>query len=246
MENPTFDPTNDPTNDPINDPTVDYWPRRLPSNTYAFITRLLLLQWTVAAVAESANVCTKTVYRILANLFTYGQARPPSIRRRGCPRKITVAASQALEKQIRKTPWMYQDEMVEFLWEEHGINAHQSTVSRLLKRLKLSRKASRRVSSRQNEALRRAWRAEMVDLKADQLVCVDEASFNERSGWRQAVYAPIGNDGRHTLNARVGKTWSILPAYTIEGYLPCTGIKEGHYNTEEFYLWIGECLNQTR
>ena len=74
----------------------------------------------------------------------------------------------------------------------------------------------------------------MVDLRADQLVCVDEASFNERGGWRRAVYAPRGNDRRYSLDARVGKTWSILPTYTVDGYLPCTGIKEGHYNTEEF------------
>ena len=44
---------------PPSDPTIEYWPHRLPSNTYAFIPRLFLLQWNVAAVAESANVCTR-------------------------------------------------------------------------------------------------------------------------------------------------------------------------------------------
>ena len=29
---------------------------------------------------------------------------------------------------------------------------------------------------------------------------------------------------------RKGDTWSILPAYTVDGYLPCTGIKQGYYN----------------
>lgn len=222
--------------------TTTYWPRRLPGTTYAYITRLLLLQWRVAAVAEAANVCKSTVHRIMANLTTYGSARAPRQRPIGCPRKITVAASRALEEQIRKTPWIYQEEMTQFLWEEHGIKASQSTVSRLLKRLNLSTKASRRVSSRQNEPLRRAWRAQMVDLRADQLVCVDEASFNERSGWRRAVYEPIGNEGRYCRDDRVGKTWSILPAYTIDGYLPCTGIKEGHHSTEELLQWIGMLL----
>ena len=33
-------------------------------------------------------------------------------------------------------------------------------------------------------------------------------------------------------------TWSILPAYTVDGYLPCTGIKEGYYNRDAFYEWL--------
>lgn len=34
------------------------------------------------------------------------------------------------------------------------------------------------------------------------------------------------------------KLGAFLLAYTIGDYLPCTGIKEGHYNTEGFFLWI--------
>jgi hypothetical protein len=39
-----------------------------------------------------------------------------------------------------------------------------------------------------------------------------------------------------------GVTYSILPAYTIDGYLLCTGIKKGFYNNEEFYNWINKDL----
>lgn len=39
------------------------------------------------------------------------------------------------------------------------------------------------------------------------------------------------------------KLGAFLLAYTIGDYLPCTGIKEGHYNTEGFFLWIGETFN---
>lgn len=218
--------------------TSTYWPRRLPSTAYAYITRLLLLQWKVPAIADAAKTSSRTVQRILANLSTHGSARAPRTRKLGCPRKITVAASRALEEQIRKTPWMYQDEMTQFIWEEHGIKASQSTVSRLLKRLNLSRKSSRRASSQQIEPLRRTWRTQTANLRADQLVYVDEASFNERSGWRRAVNAPVGSSGRYSSDPGVGRTWSILPAYAIDGYLPCTGIREGQYNAEEFLQWV--------
>lgn len=219
--------------------TTSYWPRRLPTATYAYVTRLLLVQWTVTAVSEAAKVSSRTVQRILANLSTHDSARAPrGSRKLGCPRKITVAASKALEEQIRKTPWMYQEEMARFVWEEHGIQASQSTVSRLLKRLDLSRKSSRHVSPGETEPLRRPWRDQMATLRADQVVCVDEASFQERSGWRRAVYEPIGKDGRYSANAGEGKTWSILPAYTLDGYLSCTSIREGEYSTDEFLQWI--------
>lgn len=46
----------------------------------------------------------------------------------------------------------------------------------------------------------------MADLCADRLVCVDEASFNERSEWRRAVYAPVGHDGCYQHDVRIGKT----------------------------------------
>lgn len=78
----------------------------------------------------------------------------------------------------------------------------------------------------------------MVKLCADQLVCIDKASFNKRSGWRRAVYAPIGHDGCYQHDVRVGRTWNILSAYTIEGYLPGIGIKKRHYTAEDFYRWI--------
>ncbi|KAF2474086.1 uncharacterized protein BDR25DRAFT_199518, partial [Lindgomyces ingoldianus] len=38
------------------------------------------------------------------------------------------------------------------------------------------------------------------------------------------------------------KTWAILPAYTVNGYLPCTGIKEGYFNHKEFVDWIKQRL----
>ena len=54
------------------------------------------------------------------------------------------------------------------------------------------------------------------------------------------VYAPIGDPARYHANIERGQTYSILPAYTISGYLLCTGIKEGFYNTDEFVDWLTE------
>lgn len=33
-----------------------------------------------------------------------------------------------------------------------------------------------------------------------------------------------------------------MPAYTVGGYLPCTAVKEGYFNADEFITWIQDSL----
>ena len=119
-----------------------------------------------------------------------------------------------------------------------SIFVHRSTISRTLKRLRLSHKEGQRVGHRQNEELRLAWIAELLHVTAEQLVFIDETLFNESPGWRHRVYALIGQDGRYHADPRRGRSWSVLPAYTVDGYLPCTGFKEGWFNAESFLRWL--------
>jgi transposase len=73
---------------------------------------------------------------------------------------------------------------------------------------------------------------------AEDLVFLDESIFNEKTGWRHKAYALVGHEARYAQDIKRGATWSILPAYTVNGYLPCTGIKEGYFNREQFLDWI--------
>lgn len=41
---------------------------------------------------------------------------------------------------------------------------------------------------------------------------------------------------------RIGDTFSVLPAYTTDGYLPCTSIKQGYYNKEDLTKWLTDEL----
>ena len=82
----------------------------------------------------------------------------------------------------------------------------------------------------------------MQDVTAEQLVFIDESLFKAQTGWRCLAYAPIGQPARWEDNMRRGDTWSILPAYTTDGYLLCTGIKKGYYNGESFFEWVVEEL----
>src|SRR6202044_2459594 len=92
-------------------------------------------------------------------------------------------------------------------------------------------------SNRQRADLRQAFLVEMLNFAADRLVFIDESICNEKTGWRKRGRAPMGKPAVVRANIDRGKSWSILPAYTIDGYLPCTGIKEGYYNQEELLEW---------
>jgi transposase len=78
----------------------------------------------------------------------------------------------------------------------------------------------------------------MLDITAEQMVFLDESIFKQQTGWRLMAYGPIGQPARYSDDMRRGDTWSILPAYTTEGYLPCTGIRQGFFNGDAFFSWV--------
>jgi len=41
------------------------------------------------------------------------------------------------------------------------------------------------------------------------------------------MYAPIGENDRYNANSIRGRHWSVLSAYIVDEYLPCTAIREG-------------------
>src|SRR6267378_1433622 len=106
----------------------------------------------------------------------------------------------------------------------------------------MEQKEVRRISLTQSREARRRYREEISRFPADDLVFLDESIFNEKTGWRHMAYAPIGHEARYSASVRRGKTWSILAAMTLEGWLDCTGIKEGYYNRENLCSWLKESL----
>ena len=174
----------------------------LAASTRSKIIRLLLLQWRPDAIAKEVHCCTATVYFMQENLFIYGSAYRPQFRPKGAPRKVCKAAEDSLLHYLNEQPWVLQKELVWFLWEEWDIHINQSTVSRLLKRLRWSSHSASRIGDGQNNELRIQWAAECLHLRAEQMVFVDETLFNESTGWRHRAYAPIGQPARYHVSLR--------------------------------------------
>ena len=168
----------------------------------------------------------------------YGSPFRPQLRLKGGPRKVHRAAEESLMTYLEEQSWAMQKEMVWFLWEEWGLYVSIPTVSRILKRNRLSDKQAQRVGHRQNEELRLAWIASLLDVTAEQLIFIDEIMFNEAIRWRHTIYASTGEPERYHADPTRGRSWSVLPAYTVDGYLPCTAIREGWFSAEAILRWI--------
>lgn len=123
------------------------------------------------------------MFRIKRNLRLFYNTLRPDCKPPGRA-AVPLVAVEALEQYIERYPWVFQDEMSQFLWEECGIELDRFNVARLSKRRRFSRKKTRRVAKRQSLLLRALWQAETVDLRPSQRVFIDESAFNERTSLR--------------------------------------------------------------
>ena len=171
--------------------------RTIPSSIRSQLVRLMMVGWQPKAIARAMHCSERTVYEIKFNLLAYGSPFKPHYRPMGAPSKITAAAGDGLIEYITWQPWVNQREMGWHLWEEWGIHCHQSTISRLIKIRRWSRKKGQRIGNTQSAELRLGWKAQILYLTAEQLIFVDETLFNETTGWRHHTYAPTGHPARY-------------------------------------------------
>jgi transposase len=111
------------------------------------------------------------------------------------------------------------------------------TVHNTLKRLDLSRKIIKRHASQRDDELRSYWAAKQSSWRAVQLVYVDESGASERSAYRRYGWAPKGLECHVSEELKRHTRWSILPAYSIEGYL-ITRMFQGSFNKEMYESFI--------
>jgi len=109
--------------------------------------------------------------------------------------------------------------MVVFLWDEFGLSTSESTVSRVLKHLRISRKVLQRQAAERSKELREHWAVRLTEWTPNQLVFIDESAANERTADRKYGWAPIGQRAIESVELKRSERYSILPAYTIDGYI---------------------------
>lgn len=91
--------------------------------------------------------------------------------------------------------------------------------SSVFKRNNICCAAVRRDAAQISEISREAWRGTMAQYRQDQLICLDEYAANEKTGWTKYGWSRRGLNPATTSSLKREKRWSILPAYTVDGFL---------------------------
>ena len=104
-----------------------------------------MLGWRPEAISGEIFIPVRTIHRWESNLLRYGSPLPPRNRTFG-PRKLTRADEDALFDILAIDGWMMHDEMAFWLAVERSVVVSRSTICRLLKRDKWTRKNIARLS----------------------------------------------------------------------------------------------------
>ena len=105
----------------------------------------------IAQLASSYRTTIQTIYRHKRRIDAGFRIGRPS----GGPRRIiTWPMEQAIKHLLDQIPWYYQDEIAEFLFDVFDVEVSQSTISQVLKRIKITRKRLKVEAAQRNEELR--------------------------------------------------------------------------------------------
>jgi DDE superfamily endonuclease/Arginine repressor, DNA binding domain len=159
----------------------------------------------------------------------------------GRPRQVSFEAEQGILEFIDQNPTCYQDEIVDFLLTEYDICTSQSTVCRVLKRLKQTHKRIERLFPEASDVERALFRSKMAEYKANQIVFLDESAANKRTGDRRWGWSLRGLPCKVMSSNRRLTRWSILPAMGLNGYLDYE-IHHGSFTTERFNLFVRQLM----
>jgi transposase len=172
------------------------------------------------SIAELFETTIKTVRKIRDEQYMKRVSRGKwESLRVGRPPKITPEIEEAIQYFIKEVPTVYQDELATFLQDCFDIKVAQSTISSTLRRLKVTRKKLQVEAAQRNQKIRMDYTRRMQPVNANQFVFVDESGSDERTGDRTHGYSIRGVPARIARWLRSRTRISVLPAYTLEGYI---------------------------
>ncbi|KAK9241695.1 DDE superfamily endonuclease-domain-containing protein [Lipomyces tetrasporus] len=191
----------------------------------------------VDQIAKELGCCTKTVKGIKHNFKLWQSHQAPSERPLGRPPKISDATLADLLEHLLRHPSADLEEMRSFVYDQFGVIVSASNISRTLKKSQWTKKKIRKNAAERSQVLRDDWLLRLSDWTAEQLMFVDEFAANEKTGDRKYGWAPVGVTPDESVPAFRSERYSVLPCYTVDGYIACKILK-GSFNQESFTAFI--------
>jgi hypothetical protein len=204
---------------------------------------------TVAKIVPHA--ARRTLFRMQHNMDLFGQVRKPSsaIKKRGRRPLLTpIMRVYAMELLAHRND-LWEEELAFELWCEFDITVSQPTISRMLKKERLSSKVKFRIASRRSTVQQGVYEEELAKLMArgreinidpmNMLLYLDESAASEKVMFRRRSWSAISLPA-FTRSELVSKVrCSVLPALDVHGYLPgSTLVVEGAVTQARYDHWL--------
>ncbi|GAW03714.1 related to Ant1 transposase-Aspergillus niger [Lentinula edodes] len=139
---------------------------------------------------------------------------------------------------------MYLDEIRRELDERRGVLASTPTLWRILKFSGYTLKKITKVAIERDARKRAQFRLNYARLyRADQLIFVDESSFDRRTPYRRRGWAVSGRRVYKSTFFVRGRRYSLLPALASTGIIYAKVI-EGSFTALRFYAFIEALLTR--
>lgn len=189
----------------------------LAASQHFFIRDMILSKsLSNAQMARFVGCSIRTISHIRSNLRCFGTTKAPP-NAVGRPRSVTQPMLEALLAQLIEKPFMYQDEMVTFLWNEFEVLVTTWSIGRALEAAGWSKKTIRQVAKQRNDQLRDYYLHNLSDFQSYHLVYIDESGCDKRAGFRRTGWSPRGVAPVQKARFRRERRHQILPAYAQDG-----------------------------
>lgn len=215
---------------------------RLDPHDDRWVEEMFRAGFSVRAVHSVLPEASRSaLYRKRRNLFTFGAvSRPkeacvPSGRRQ----LITPEMEDWIVDLLAQKGDIWQEELIYELFHEFNVVVSQAVISRFMQRIRFSKKVNTRIAAQRDQAARDAFEVTVRQYEAEQLLYVDESSVSEKTLFRRYGWSAIGLPAYTRSALRRGTRCSVLPAYSVDGYIPgATLVVEGSVTAAIFEDWL--------
>lgn len=171
-----------------------------------------------SAIEDALNCSRNSIGRHHSNLAKYGSTTAPR-KPPGRRRSLTPYIRDALREYVRIWPDRYLDEFAVYLFDDFDTLVSESTISRELKRMGLSKKQFRQIAQQRDPELRDLYIYNVSSFDPHDFVFVDESGCDPRHGFRRRGWSPLGVTPVQIARFQRIQRYHILPAYTQDGNL---------------------------
>ena len=195
-------------------------------------------QWDPEQVSDVLGHSTRSLRRWERVFDDTGSVVAPQSAIQGRPRTLNAFMIRDIQALIEAEPYLYLDEIQEWLEDEHNVHIPISTLDRNLKECGLSYKRLHKEAMERDHVARAQFREyASANWVADQLVFVDETSKDDRTMYRRYGRAPTGSQATVREPFKRGTRYSIVAALAVDGYIN-QRVVEGSVDGEIFNDFI--------